>query len=74
MTALDANLKSAALFAEDAANKIETALDLGDLILGIREGKNGLELVTEDNGIQDIIPVQAILDLAEMIKCLTRLD
>jgi hypothetical protein len=72
MTALDANLKSTALFAEDAANKIENALDLGDLILGIREGKNGLELVTEDNGIQDIIPVQAILDLGELLKGLDR--
>lgn len=74
MTTLDANLKSTALFAEDAANRIETALDLGDLILGIRDGDHGLELVTDDRGNEDVIRVQAILDLAEMLKCLTRLD
>lgn len=72
MIEIDQHIAERALWAEAACTRILDAIQTGDAIRGIRKDEAGkLHLLVEVGGLdgeEETIAVQAILDLADLIR------
>jgi hypothetical protein len=71
MIEIDQHIAERALWAEAACTSILDAIEAGDAIRGIRKDADGKVyiLFEVDEGNEEMIAVQAILDLADLIRC-----
>ena len=69
MIEIDQHIAERALWAEAACTRILDVVEAGDAIRGIRKDEDGkLHLLIEAGGAEEMISVQAILDLADLIR------
>jgi hypothetical protein len=69
MIEIDQHIAERALWAEVACTSIIDVAEAGDTIRGIRKDEDGkLHLLIEAGGAEEMISVQAILDLADLIR------
>ena len=69
MIEIDQHIAERALWAEAACTRILDAIESGDAIRGIRKDTDGkLHLLIETHGSEETLAVQAILDLADLIR------
>jgi hypothetical protein len=69
MIEIDQHIAERALWAEAACTRILDAIEVGDAIRGIRKDADGkLHLLIETRGSEETLAVQAILDLADLIR------
>jgi hypothetical protein len=69
MIEIDQHIAERALWAEAACTRILDAIEAGETIRGIRKDADGkLHLLIEAGGSEETLAVQAILDLADLIR------
>lgn len=69
MIEIDQHIVERALWAEVACTSIIDVAEAGDIIRGIRKDEEGkLHILVEAGGAEEMISVQAILDLADLIR------
>jgi hypothetical protein len=69
MIEINEHIAERALWAEVACTSIIDVVEAGDTIRGIRKDEDGnLHILVEAGGAEEMISVQAILDLADLIR------